>query len=230
MKKIQVQTADQSQMTCVVGEPQSSPRAGLILLPEAFGVNLHIQDLVKRFANEGFLTIAPELYHRTAPSGWTCGYGEFHLVSPHLSAVNEAGITADVEACFDWLKSKGVNAVASIGYCLGGRASFVANSKVSLKAAISYYGGAIAPQYLHLAEKQNAPILFFWGGKDKHIPPEQIRTVTDALTKVGKSFVNIEISDADHGFFCDQRPAFNRKAADLSWTTSLQFLKQHLVD
>ncbi len=66
--------------------------------------------------------------------------------------------------------------IASIGFCMGGRMSFLASSTVPLRAAISFYGGGIAPALLPRAANLSAPMLFFWGGLDKHIPPEQIRS------------------------------------------------------
>ena len=71
-------------------------------------------------------------------------------------------------------------------------------------------------------------MLFFWGGLDKHIPQEQIRALTDELKRVGKTYVNVEISDADHGFFCDARESYNPTAAALAWTLSLKFLDIHV--
>jgi carboxymethylenebutenolidase len=230
MQKIQLKTLEQTEMTCFFEEPHGqSARAAVIVLQEAFGVNEHIQNIVKSFAKQGYLAIAPELYHRTAPSGWTCGYTEFNLAGPHFSAIHEDGVIADVQTCYDWLKGRSIERVATIGFCLGGRASFLANSKVPLDAAISFYGGGISPKYLLLAERQIAPLLFFWGGKDKHILSDQIQDLKSALTLANRSFVNIEMADADHGFFCDQRPVFHRASADLAWATTLEFLKQNLT-
>jgi carboxymethylenebutenolidase len=104
----------------------------------------------------------------------------------------------------------------------------VANSALPFKAAISFYGGRIAPDLLPRAPELHAPMLFFWGGLDTHIPPEQIRAVTDTLTQAKKTFVNVEISDAGHGFFCDAREAYKETAARQAWTLSLSFLTTYL--
>ena len=90
-------------------------------------------------------------------------------------------------------------------------------------AAISFYGGGIAPALLPRAANLSAPMLFFWGGLDAHIPQEQIRSVMDELKRLGKTYVNVEISDADHGFNCDARASYNPTAAALAWTLSLKF-------
>ena len=74
----------------------------------------------------------------------------------------------------------------------------------------------------------HAPMLFFWGGLDEHIGAEQIRAVVDECKRAGKTYVNVEISDADHGFFCDARPSYNPEAATLSWNLVATNLQLHL--
>src|SRR5439155_668689 len=85
------------------------------------------------------------------------------------------------------------------------------------------YGG-IAPALLDRAPRAQAPVLFFWGGRDKHIPPPQRRAVVDALATAGKPFVNVVFSEADHAFFCDARPNFHASAAAQAWALTLAFL------
>ena len=123
-----------------------------------------------------------------------------------MQALTPDGLIADATAAYDWLQKNPrvlPNATASVGYCMGGRMSFLANSALPLKAAISYYGGGIAPSLLPRVPQLHAPMLFFWGVLDTHIPPEQIRAVMDAMKEAKKTYVNVEFSDADHGFFCD---------------------------
>src|SRR5207253_1918281 len=95
-----------------------------------------------------------------------------------------------------------------VGYCMGGRTSFLANSAVPLKAAISYYGGNM-PSLLHRTNKLGAPMLLFWGELDQHIPAEQRNQVTSAMREAKKQYVDIVVSDADHGFFCDARKSYD---------------------
>jgi carboxymethylenebutenolidase len=229
MEKIKLKTADHAKMLCYVARPASATKGGVIVLQEAFGVNNHIQSLVKRFADVGYVSIAPEIFHRTAEPGFTAPYNDFQKVVPHFSAVTETGIQQDVQACFDWLKGNGCKSVAAIGYCLGGRAAFIANASVPLSAAISYYGGRIVPSFLPLASKQIAPLLFFWGGLDKGIPPDQIQAINSALRESNKPFTSVEISNAEHGFFCDDRPAYNPVASREVWPLTLAFLNENMT-
>jgi carboxymethylenebutenolidase len=203
---------------------------GIIVFQEAFGVNAHIRDIVARFAAEGYWAAAPELFHRSVVH-FECGYDDFTPCMPHMQKITQAGLEADSQATFDWLKSQPkvtAGKIASIGFCLGGRASFVANASVPLRAAISFYGGGIAPDFLPLAAKQNGPILLFWGGLDQHIPSDKTRAVADALTQAKKNHIHVEISDADHGFFCNDRNKYNAQAASEAWAFCLSFLKNHV--
>jgi carboxymethylenebutenolidase len=108
---------------------------------------------------------------------------------------------------------------------MGGRASFIANSSVRLRAAVSFYGGGIAPGLLDRAAKLEAPSLFIWGGLDKHITPEHRRAATEALSGQKKIYVNAEFSRADHGFFCDERASYEPHSARQAWALTLEFLR-----
>jgi len=224
--------ADGSAMFAYTAIPQGAgPFPGLLLFQEAFGVNHHIRNLAERFAAQGYVVIAPELYHRTAPMGFEGSYTDFAAVGPHMQAVNDEQLEHDVRAAYDWLANNALvqkGNIASTGYCMGGRVSFLANSILPLKASISYYGGRIAPDLVKRAPSLHAPMLFFWGGLDKHIPHEQVASITTELKTAGKDFINVEISYADHGFFCDERASYHPKAAAEAWALTLAFLGQHL--
>jgi len=225
---VQLQVADGTTMQAYTSIPTQgkSPFPALILFQEAFGVNHHIRKLADRFADEGYLVIAPELFHRSAAPGVSIDYTDFQSAMPHMQAITVEGLEADIHATWNWLQNNsqvtGENIVAT-GYCMGGRVSFLANTMLPFKAVASYYGGGIAPELIKRATSINAPHLFFWGGKDQHIPKEQIDAIKTGLTDAGKQFINVEISDADHGFFCDERTSFNADAATLAWGLTLEF-------
>ena len=108
---------------------------------------------------------------------------------------------------------------------MGGRVSFLANSMVPLRAAVSFYGGGIAPGLLDRASKVQAPSLLIWGGLDKHITPAHRKAVTDALSGQQKIYVNVEFSHGDHGFFCDERASYEPRSARQAWALTLEFLR-----
>ena len=214
---------DGTTMRAWVARPDGPPPArGLLVFQEAFGVNPHIRDVTERFADTGFLAIAPELFHRTAPE-FEGSYTDFPAAMPHLQAVTVSGIEADVRAAYGWLERAGVAGnAAAVGYCFGGRVAFVANTTVPLKAAASYYGGHIPP-LLGRAGRLAGRMLFFWGGLDHHIPEEQRREVVKAVGDAAKPFVDVVFSDADHGFFCDARASYQPAAAAQAWSLTHAF-------
>jgi carboxymethylenebutenolidase len=228
--------SDGSTMRAWVARPEASnAQPGLLLFQEAFGVNAHIRELTERFAGEGYLAIAPELFHRTAP-GFEGRYDDLPATRGHMRALDDVKIEADQRAAHAWLLANGVRQrqVAAVGFCMGGRAAFLATLVLPVACGVSFYGGGIAPSannpgLLGRAGELQAPVLCFWGGLDKHITVDQVRLVTDTLRRAERQFVNVEISDADHGFFCDARSSYNANAAAEAWPLAMAFLRTQLA-
>jgi carboxymethylenebutenolidase len=227
-QKVDLKVADGTTMSAyVAGAAQAAERPAILVLQEAFGVNSHIRNVADRFAQHGYVAVAPELFHRTGP-GFEGDYTNFQAVMPHIQAMTTAGAEADLRAAFEWLHSQpGVRKaeIFSIGFCMGGRISFLANSILPLRAAVSFYGSRVVPDLLDRAAAMKSPILFFWGAQDQHIPAEQRKTLTDALLAAGKTYVNVEFSGAGHAFFCDERAAYHPQAARQAWSLTLEFLR-----
>ena len=229
---VDLPVADGTQMRAYTAFPANTgPIAGIILLQEAFGVNAHIRSVADRLAAAGYAVVAPELFHRTAAPGLAVSYSDFATVAmPHYQAISEGGLTADLQAAHEWLLAQTLvmpDKIGSLGFCLGGRASFLANAVLPLAAAVSYYGGGT-----HLltdrAADLHAPHLFFWGGLDAHISKAHIAEVTSAVEAAGKPFINTVISYADHGFHCNERPSYHPQAAQEAWALTLAFLGEKL--
>jgi len=230
-ENVTLQVADGTSMNAYVATPAGGEKApGLLVFQEIFGVNANIREIAERFAKQGYVAIAPELFHRTAP-GFEEAYTNLPACMPHAQALTPEGLIADARAAFDYLQKNPrvqPNAIASLGFCMGGRASFVANSAIPFKAAISFYGGGIVPALLARAAQQHGPVLFFWGGLDPLIPQDQARAVLDAMKSAEKPFMSVEFSDAGHGFFCDARASYNETAAKQAWEIALRFLATHV--
>lgn len=228
---ITLNVADGTTMNACVATPEGAGKApAIIVFQEIFGVNPNIRNIAERFAAIGYVAIAPELFHRTAP-GFVGPYSDLPACMPHMQAMTPEGNIADARAAYEWLQNNprvAPNATASMGFCMGGRVSFLANSALPLSATISFYGTAIAPGFLPRASQQHGPVLFFWGGLDARITRDQTRGVVDAMTEAKKIFVNVDFSDADHGFFCDARSNYNEKAAKQAWELLTSFLKTYV--
>lgn len=226
---VELKVSGSNPMRAYISRPSGKePHPGLIVFQEAYGVNAHIRNVTDRFAAQGYIAIAPELFHRTAPAGFEGNYKDFSSVEPHYRAYTNEGGEADIRAAYEWLHSNGdvkVNQISCAGFCLGGRVAFLANSVVPMRSAVSFYGGGIAPGLLDRASKLHGPALLIWGGLDRHITAQHRKAVTDALAAAHKQFVNVEFSNADHAFFCDDRAAYEPNAARQSWALTLEFLR-----
>src|SRR3989344_4323150 len=230
--------SDGTQMGAYVARTASSAAHGIIVLQEAFGVNDYIRRMTDRFAAQGYLAIAPELFHRTAP-GFEADYetreaagpeGSRGSVAEAMGALTAEGQIADAQAAYDWLVGQGVpvGKIAAIGFCMGGRAAYLANSALPLAASVSFYGGGIAT-LLDRAAALHCPQLLVWGGADAHIPPEQTRAIVDALAVAGKPYVEATWSEAGHGFACDARSSYHAPSAHQALALADAFFVENLV-
>jgi carboxymethylenebutenolidase len=223
---------DGTQARAFIARPRGAgPHPGLVVVMEAFGVNSQIRGVARRYAEQGFLAIAPDVYHRAA-TNFEASALDWDRIMPILKTLTPDSLIADTRAAHGWLVSQpdvDGSKIAAVGFCLGGRAAYLANSELPLAASVSYYGGGIAQGLLDRAPKLHGPQLFFWGGKDANITPEHTRAVVDALRAAGKTFVNVEFSDANHGFFNEQVPErYHPAAAEESWAVAIRFLKDAL--
>jgi carboxymethylenebutenolidase len=224
---ISLDVRDGTTMDAFVARPVAAGRKpGLILFQEAYGVNAHIRDVATRFAAQGFVVVAPELYHRTG-THVEGPYDDFAALGSHFNAITIDNLAADIHAAHRWLVDDPEvddGRIAAIGYCMGGRAAFLANAELPLAAAVSYYGGGIATQLLDRVDRLHGPQLLCWGGQDTHIPLEQTRAIDDALRAANKPYTSITFGEAGHAFFCDQRPAYQPDAAAEAWALTIAFL------
>lgn len=229
---INLQVADGTTMRGYVSKPiDTHPHATILVFQEAFGVNPHIRDITERFSREGYLALAPELFHRTGP-GFEGSYTDFPAVMPHFGALKDDQLALDIHAAYDWLQKALGKPVptGAVGYCVGGRITTLAAMTVPITCGIAYYGGGTAPGGMFSAltprfDELKAPMMFFWGGLDQHIGSDAVRAVEDAAKAAGKQYTNVVFSYADHGFFCDARASYNKAAAKQAWVLTLEFLE-----
>ncbi|NDD26638.1 MAG: dienelactone hydrolase family protein [Proteobacteria bacterium] len=232
-EKRSIPVSDGTLMEAHVAYPAPADARGgaILVIQEVFGVNSHIRDVTDRFAQEGYLALAPDLFHRTAP--WFQGqYDDLDGARKHAFATTPEGMAADLSAAHQWLNENcPTHRVAAVGFCFGGLLSVVANAQLPLACAVSYYGSTA---YLgkfagdDFATRVHGPQLFFWGGLDRFIDLDARALATEPLRRAGKPFVSVEFSDADHGFNCDARASYNQEAAVQAWNMTLGFLRQHL--
>jgi carboxymethylenebutenolidase len=224
---VELKVADGSTMRAWYTRPaKADGEPGLMLFQEAFGVNSHIRSVADRFAEAGYVVIAPELYHRSAP-GFEGKYEDTAAGIALARQLKPEELEQDVRATYSFLRQSAGERIACVGYCMGGRVSFLANVTVPVKAAASYYGGGLAT-LIDRASECSAPMLFLWGEQDQHIPSEQRQRVAEGMRESKHQSVQVTFSDAGHAFFNDQRPSYNPSASKLAWDMTLSFFEQTL--
>jgi carboxymethylenebutenolidase len=232
---VTLDTAD-GPMACYVARPDDGARRGVVVIQEAFGVNAHIEDVTRRFADEGYHAVAPHLFHRAG--GGTAPYGDFSKVLPMFEGLTDAGLLVDVDAALDHLRSSGVDdrATGIVGFCMGGRVTFLVAASRAIGAAVGFYGGGIVterfPQFPSLvgrAGELRTPWLGLFGDEDSSIPVADVEQLRDALAAANVSTDIVRYPDAEHGFHCDERPAYNADAAKDGWERTLAWFERHLA-
>ncbi len=203
------------------GAPGKAP--SLVLIQEWWGINDHIRSIAERLAKEGFLTLAPDLYHgKVAKNAGEAGALMMELDT--LQAVKEiAGAAALLKA-----HARGNGKVGVIGFCMGGALAFAAACHVEgLSAIVPFYGTPPAEKVDYA--RVTAPILAHFAKNDHSATVEKAEVIKKQLDALGKS-MTLEVYDAGHAFMNDTRPeAYDEKSAKLAWQRSMDFLKKHLA-
>ncbi|MCS6899306.1 MAG: dienelactone hydrolase family protein [Myxococcales bacterium] len=195
----------------------------LVLIQEWWGLNDHIRSLIRRMAAEGFLVLAPDLYHGKStkdPEEASRLMNELDT----LRAVKEIGGGVDFLRTHD--RSNGN--VGVLGFCMGGALTFASACHIEgLGAAVPFYG--IPPAEKVDYTRVTAPILAHFASRDGWAQPERAREIQKQIEAAGKSTMRLEIYEADHAFMNDTRPeVYNAEAATLAWSRTVEFFKQHL--
>ena len=199
----------------------------VLVVQEIFGVHEHIKDVCRRFAKQGYLAIAPELYAR---QGDVSKAADISQIIPIVSKVPDEQVMTDLDSAVIWAENSGHGDVSKLGitgFCWGGRIVWLyAAHNPTLKAGIAWYGhldgqpDALRPQNpLDLTAQFKAPVLGLYGGLDKGISQESIVAMRVALKTAGTpadlASQLVVYPDAEHGFHADYRPSYNaRDAAD----------------
>lgn len=226
-------------MPTYVAMPEKLGRFPVVLvIQEIFGVHEHIQDICRRFAHEGFLAMAPELYFR---QGKPDDYPDIEsLISGIVSQVPDEQVMADLDACLVWAGLHGgdLMQVSATGYCWGGRITWLyAAHQPMLRSAVAWYGrltkGHGPLQTMHpidVVDKIDAAVLGLYGELDTGIPLADVKAMQVALKKGSDKAKASEIrvyDSADHGFFADYRPMYQPQAAKDAWQRCLQWMRSH---
>ena len=214
---VELAAADGHRLSAYLAEPASSPRGGIVVIQEIFGVTRHIRAVADQYAAAGFLTIAPALFDRVERNV-DVPYTDMAKGFGYMQALNNEQVMLDVQAAIDRVRAAGK--VGVVGYCWGGTVAYLAAARIKIDAAVAYYGGGINR---HTAEQPRAPVMFHFGEKDKHIPQSAVAEIKAAYPDG-----IYHLYPAEHGFNCTDRASFEPASAQLALTRSLEFLHRYI--
>ena len=217
--------ADGQAIPAYVAQPKGQARGGIVVIQEIFGVNSHIRSVVDGYAADGYLAIAPAIFHRIKPNV-ELGYQEDDMtegmsLKNAVENLPSPGVMQDIQAAIKQVSQAGK--VGIVGYCYGGLLTWrSACALEGLSAAVPYYGGGMTtPQ--EIARKPKCPVLAHFGDQDHWITLDSVEMFRKAHPEV-----EVHVYHANHGFNCDQRGSYNAEAARLARERTLAFFASHV--
>lgn len=233
---VEVPTSDIG-LPAYVAAPQSGgPFPVVLVVQEIFGVHEHIRDVCRRFAKQGYLAVAPELYVRQGDVAQLSDIGA--IIRTVVAKVPDAQVMADLDATVAWAADSGrgdVERLGITGFCWGGRIVWMyAAHNPRLEAGAAWYGRLVGeasdltPRHpVDVADRLHAPVLGLYGAADSGIPNETVERMRAALRAAESPSEIVLYPDTPHGFHADYRASFRKREAEDGWQRLLAWFKQH---
>ena len=219
-KFIELKAADGHKLAAYVATPAGKPRGGVVVIPEIFGVNSHIQQVTDGFAADGYLAVSPAMFDR-AQRNYDTGYSQPEIQAgvAIMQKLDWKKAMLDVQAAIGEAKKGGK--VGIVGYCFGGTMTWMAAARASgLACAVPYYGGGMPGL---IGEKPKVPTMCHFGEQDQSPTLDQSKAIAKAHPEITAQFY-----PAGHGFNCDQRGSYNAAAAKTARERTLEFFRKHV--
>lgn len=230
-RRIQLQAADDIDFAAFEARPTAPSGAGMIILPDVRGLYPFYEELALRFAEAGVAAIAIDYFGRTAGLGQR---GDDFDYRTHVDQTRWPSLLLDIQAARDQMAGWGeVRAVFSVGFCFGGRLSFLCASEPQLQMSgvVGFYGWPVGesrgiPAPIDRADDNLAPILGLFGGADQGITPDIVDTYRTALDEAGADNEIVVYPGAPHSFFDRKAAEFGDASSD-AWARVLDFVRHH---
>lgn len=220
--------------------PEQASSAPLILVvQEIFGINDHVQDICRRYAHEGYMAVAVDLYQR---QGDASSYDDIPtLIKELVARIPDEQVMADLDAAVEWAATHGADTsrLGITGFCWGGRIIWLyCVHNPQCKAGVAWYGkltqghGPLQVRNpIDVARELFAPVLGLYGGQDTSISAQDIERMQTALSQgndAAQASTFVVYPDAGHAFFADYRPSYRADDARDAWDKSLDWFKKYL--
>ena len=224
-----LEARDGNRFAAFLAAPEEPSAKGVVILPDVRGLYRFYEELALRFAERGYPALAFDYFGRTAGIEKR---GEEFVYRPHVEAVTPEQIQLDVTAAVEHLRSLGVESVFTVGFCMGGRQSWLAAADGhGLAGAVGFYGrpgesqdGQPGPA--QLATKMEAPILALQAGADANITADDNEAFEQALSDAGVEHELVVYEGAPHSFFDRKQDEFAGASED-AWNRTLEFIDHH---
>lgn len=239
LERVTARTADGPMSVHVAVPDTGDRRAAVVVVQEAFGVNAHVQGVCARFAAEGYVALAPEIFHRQG-EGVEVPYSDVPRAMQELGRLSNATLEQDLAAAFDVARARDDvdrDRVGLVGFCVGGFAAFLGACRLDPAATVAFYGGGIVrprpnmrlEPLLPEAADIRAPILCLFGADDTGIPPSDVEAIRAGLDKLDVAHEVIVYPGAPHAFFNELRPSYRPEAATAAWHRTVRWLRTHVA-
>jgi carboxymethylenebutenolidase len=209
----------------------------VLVISEIFGVHEHIADVARRFAKQGYLALAPDLFIRQGDPTKVTSIAD--LQRDIISKTPDAQVFTDLDAVVAWAKANNGNGdkLAITGFCWGGRITWLyAAHNPSIKAGVAWYGrlkgdlNANFPRHpIDVAGTLTVPVLGLYGAKDTGIPLETVDIMKASLAQGPNKSTFVIYPNSGHAFHADYRPSYNEADAKDGWGRTLAWFKQNGV-
>ncbi|MDX6455328.1 MAG: carboxymethylenebutenolidase [Gaiellaceae bacterium] len=223
-----LEAADGNRFAAFLATPEEQAETGIVILPDVRGLYRFYEELALRFAERGFAAIAIDYFGRTA--GVSKRDDDFDHME-HVGKTTPAGVQADVAATVSRLRGLGCTSIFTVGFCFGGRNSWLAAaSGHDLRGAVGFYGmpgernGLPGPT--ERADELRAPILALQAGDDQNITAEHNAAFESALAAAGVEHEIVTYPGAPHSFF-DRKQEDFADASEDAWRRVLDFVRSH---
>jgi carboxymethylenebutenolidase len=228
-ESLELEARDGNRFAAFAALPDGEAVVGVVILPDVRGLYRFYEELALRFAERGYGAVAFDYFGRTA--GPATRDDDFEYM-PHVEQTTPEGVQSDVAACVEELRRRGCRSIFTVGFCFGGRNSWLAaGAGHGLAGAIGFYGrpgpgrdGSPGPT--ERAGDLEAPILGLMGGADEAIPQSDVDAFDEALTAAEVEHELVVYPGAPHSFFDRKQEQFAEASAD-AWERVLRFLEQH---
>src|SRR5215471_7650452 len=223
-----LEAADGNRLAAFAAHPDGPSTTGIVVLPDVRGLYRFYEELALRFAERGFETVAIDYFGRTAGVEQR---GEDFPYADHTPLTRSETVQADVGAAVGYLRDRGVTSVFTVGFCFGGRHSWLSSAGGhELAGSIGFYGSLRErngqPGPIGRAAEMEGPILALQAGADQNITAEDNGAFAEALTAAGVPYELITYDGAPHSFF-DRKQADFADASEDAWNRVLEFIARY---